>query len=333
MRYSLVTTTNHDYNVFVSTHPHGHLFQSYEWGEVKRYSGWEPIRLSMERSGEVVAGVSLLKRTLVRGWSILYAPRGPVLDFRDEIIFNSFIRKIQRLARQEKAILLKVDPNISIQHKLIAADLKSVGFVPSSNHILPGGIQPRSSYVCTLPYPAKRQLALIIAHGKEHQLFLERATNESHVRIFYGLLLEFARMTNTHIRSYDYFATLWRQFCQSRGHLFLVKQGSTVLGGAFAIGYGSVMYNLYNVSRSDIQNLYPDTFLHAILLNWAYSHGYHYYETIDPIMFHKKKPGKDPRPWLSKLKQLNHLGEFDLPLSSKYLIYRALAPLYYWSMH
>ena len=31
----------------------GHVFQSYEWGEFKRRLGWRPIRVVLERNGEV----------------------------------------------------------------------------------------------------------------------------------------------------------------------------------------------------------------------------------------------------------------------------------------
>ena len=32
----------------------GHILQSYEWGEVKRELNWEPVRLVLEREGQVI---------------------------------------------------------------------------------------------------------------------------------------------------------------------------------------------------------------------------------------------------------------------------------------
>jgi len=32
-----------NYNEFVRNHPKGHFLQTWEWGEVKRGMGWEPL--------------------------------------------------------------------------------------------------------------------------------------------------------------------------------------------------------------------------------------------------------------------------------------------------
>ena len=58
----------------------GHLFQSYEWGEMKRTLNWRPVRLVLERDGQV-AGVGqflVYKTPLVPG-ALMYSAKGPWL--------------------------------------------------------------------------------------------------------------------------------------------------------------------------------------------------------------------------------------------------------------
>ena len=43
------------FNAFLARHPKGHILQTWEWGEVKASTGWQPIRLLAERNGEPVA--------------------------------------------------------------------------------------------------------------------------------------------------------------------------------------------------------------------------------------------------------------------------------------
>ena len=75
------------FNDFMAWGPKGHVLQSYEWGEVKRHTGWEPIRLLVMDEGKPIAGISILKRRLpIPGFNkcIFYAPRGPVADYNDK---------------------------------------------------------------------------------------------------------------------------------------------------------------------------------------------------------------------------------------------------------
>ena len=48
------------FNAFLARHPKGHILQTWEWGEVKASTGWQPIRLLAERNGEPVARIHAL---------------------------------------------------------------------------------------------------------------------------------------------------------------------------------------------------------------------------------------------------------------------------------
>src|SRR3989442_660254 len=111
MRARIAADEEHErYNAFVSTSPYADVMQSWEWGEVKRRSGWTPRRFVVESDGgRVVGAAQVLGRRPVRGAPrLLYAPRGPVVEgFRDEAL-GALVGEIRE--RAGNAFLLKCDP-------------------------------------------------------------------------------------------------------------------------------------------------------------------------------------------------------------------------------
>jgi len=93
------------FDAFIASHPKGHFLQSYGWGEVKRATGWQPLRLLLEKGGAPVAAASLLKRPIPRTpYCILYCPWGPVVDFHQGEVFSHLMAAIDRVARRQRAV-------------------------------------------------------------------------------------------------------------------------------------------------------------------------------------------------------------------------------------
>ena len=118
------------WNQLISHLPNPHFLQSYEWGQVKEKYGWEPIYLAWDSQGKMKQEIGLstfpfypsaaalvLKRPVLRkGFaarlSILYAPKGPLLDWANEPLRNRVLNDLQNLAKKEGAIFLKIDPDV-----------------------------------------------------------------------------------------------------------------------------------------------------------------------------------------------------------------------------
>src|SRR5919202_5600324 len=63
----------------------GHILQSYEWGEFKRELNWEPVRVVLERDGQVAGlGQFLLYDTPLVPGTLMYCTKGPWLPWGDE---------------------------------------------------------------------------------------------------------------------------------------------------------------------------------------------------------------------------------------------------------
>jgi lipid II:glycine glycyltransferase (peptidoglycan interpeptide bridge formation enzyme) len=86
------------------------FLQSWAWGEMQTSLGVRFWRLIVEDSGAVVATALVLRRDLPFGQSWLYLPRGPIVAEADPAVWNELETYLQKLARQEKSMFVRIDP-------------------------------------------------------------------------------------------------------------------------------------------------------------------------------------------------------------------------------
>ncbi len=106
------------WNVTIANLPSAHFLQTWEWGQVKAHFGWQPIpKIWRDERGEVVAAALVLQRVLpIRGLaarlSLIYVPKGPLLDWQDAGLRQRVLSDLADLARQRGAIFIKIDPDV-----------------------------------------------------------------------------------------------------------------------------------------------------------------------------------------------------------------------------
>jgi len=121
------------WNSIISKLPSPHFLQTYEWGQVKAKFGWQPIYIVWDEQGNMQvekdvshlsslvfppsAAALILKRQILRNGfaarlSILYSPKGPLLDWVNESLRNRVLNDLQSLAKRQGAIFLKMDPDV-----------------------------------------------------------------------------------------------------------------------------------------------------------------------------------------------------------------------------
>ena len=118
------------WNSLISSLPNPHFLQTYEWGQVKAKYGWQPIYLAWDENGKMKeekalssfvfpasAAALVLKRTISMGamsarLSILYTPKGPLLDWANEPLRNRVLSDLQSFAKRQGGIFLKMNPDV-----------------------------------------------------------------------------------------------------------------------------------------------------------------------------------------------------------------------------
>ncbi len=106
------------WNDIIRILPNAHLLQTREWSLIKDPLGWSPLAYTWEdEAGCCKAACLILKRRVrilpgLLSASILYAPKGPLLDWHDPSLVDDVLADLIQIARQEKSIFIKMDPDI-----------------------------------------------------------------------------------------------------------------------------------------------------------------------------------------------------------------------------
>jgi len=119
--------------------PHGDVFQSHAWGEVKRGLGWTPLRYLIESEGRQVAVCFVQERPVVRlrglrGFRVHYAPRAPILLEPTASAAGIALAGLRRLAAERGSVTLTIDPSWDVRTELAAA-LPASGFQPAARDV------------------------------------------------------------------------------------------------------------------------------------------------------------------------------------------------------
>jgi len=275
------------FDEFVKNHPKGHILQSYAWGEVKGKTGWKPIRLVVENKGNIVASALILKRSLpFLRKSIFYIPRGPVLDYKDQKVFDFLLNAIKELAKKEKAILLKIDPDIPSSHEDIKEILEKRGFKLAVKAIGFEGIQPKYVFRLDLRKPLEEirknfhpKTRYNIGLAQRKGVEIKNDCSFEDLSTFYKILEETALRDHFLIRSYNYFVILWKELVE-RGYakLFLAYYKGKAIAGTLAFIFGDKAWYVYGASSNEYRNVMPNYLLQWTMICWAYENGCNLYD-------------------------------------------------------
>lgn len=113
--YKLINLEKKEYENFVKNNTFkSHFLQSYAWGEFsKKMKNLTPYYLGLvDENKNIVASALLLRKHLPLKYSYFYSPRGFVLNYEDEKIFNIMTKEVVKFVKEKKGIFLKIDPDI-----------------------------------------------------------------------------------------------------------------------------------------------------------------------------------------------------------------------------
>jgi len=179
--------------------------QSAAWAKIREAQGW---RAEFHQLGSEALPVALvLWRSLPGGRSIAYVPRGPILGESSQL--EAALAKLASIARERRAIFLKVDPEIDAE--LAAGALRAAGFRRAPD------IQP---VIATLELDlAPDEDALFAALEKDTRwsvrqaskrgVTIREASGGDDLRALYDLYAETGQRAGFITRAWDYYRRMW----------------------------------------------------------------------------------------------------------------------------
>jgi peptidoglycan pentaglycine glycine transferase (the first glycine) len=263
--------------------PGGHLLQSWAWGALKARFGWRAQRVA---AGPACAQV--LYRALPGGLgTIAYVPKGPAVDCTDpaqgEAALRALLAAIEPLARQQRAICLKIEPDLEekpTRRSRQRERLVGLGFRPS-----PQTVQPRSTLAVDLDADPEELLGRMKQKTRYNVRLaarkgvVVRAGGEADLPAFFQMMEVTAGRDDFGIHSRAYYETVHRLFVPyGRGRLLLAEHEGELLAGLVVLRFHDTAIYMYGASSDQKRNLMPTYLLQWEAMQWAREQGCRTYD-------------------------------------------------------
>lgn len=297
------------WNKIISKLPNPHFLQTCEWGQVKAKYGWIPYYAIWDANGEfhvekditrlssldfpIVAAALILKRQILsRGFaarlSLLYAPKGPLLDWNNEPLRMRVLDDLQSFARKQGAIFLKLDPDVVLGRgvpgsagevldksgQAVLSNLKRRGWMYSSDQI-----QFRNTVLVDL-IAAEDEILMRMKPKTRYNVRLAekkgvtvRAGRVGDLPMLYKMYAETSVRDGFVIRDEDYYMGVWKSFMSNLETLnlsnlpvcvpLIAEVDGEPVAAIFLFMFAERAYYVYGMSRNAHREKMP-----AYLLQW-----------------------------------------------------------------
>lgn len=108
---SEISQSEHD--TFVEKHPLCNLLQSSKWAKVK--DNWDSAIIGVYDDDQLVASSLVLIKKLPLGFTMLYTPRGPIMDYHNSGLVKFFMEEFTKFAKTKRCLFIKMDPGIHLR--------------------------------------------------------------------------------------------------------------------------------------------------------------------------------------------------------------------------
>ena len=236
----------HQWNAIVASRPSYDLCQGWEWGEVQRYTGVIPHRFAVVVGTRCIAAVSVTCRRLPGlPYSILYASRGPLIDWHDEHAWDGLRLLIRELVDRCRPIFLRVSPAVAHDDAAAGQALARHGFRPISDDwttwnaarvVLTLGLDgDEAALRGRLRKGARRDLAA----GERRGAQVRAARDHADLVAFHRLTVVAGREKGYPVRPFGHLEKLWHAYVEpGNGVLLLTEHEGALIGGLLGLRFG-----------------------------------------------------------------------------------------------
>ncbi|MGZ9164613.1 MAG: lipid II:glycine glycyltransferase FemX [Anaerolineales bacterium] len=293
---------SNSWNSIISKLPNPHFLQTHEWGQVKALYGWTPLyavwtddgRFSVFKdtdnwsvnTGYSIAACLILKKTIPMGGlsarlSILYAPKGPLLDWTNESLRDRVLDDLQSFAKKQGAIFLKMDPDVVLGRgvpageddvvdnggQAVMSELKQRGWRSSSDQI-----QFRNTVLINLKPSEEEMLARMKQKTRynirlaEKKGVVVRIGTPRDLPMLYKMYAETSVRDGFVIRDEGYYQTVWQTFMSSKEPTcepLIAEVNGESVAAIFVFYFVGSAYYVYGMSHSSHREKMP-----TYLLQW-----------------------------------------------------------------
>lgn len=273
--------------------PNAHILQSWAWGAFKSRQGWQALPLLFESGGRSVAAAMVLRRRLpLLPASVLYVPRGPALDWDDATLAAEVLGELERLARRQRAVLLKIDPDVYFPDA-------APGFSPRPANApeVAGLLAARGWQLSAQPIQFANTVLLDLNHSEEDLMAGMKQKSRYNTRLarrrgvtvrlgtgadldlFLDLYAETAQRDGFPIRPRAYYLDAWSSFLNlGQARLLLAEVEGEAVAGLILLLFGPTAWYMYGASSTRHRERMPNNLLQWEAIRQAQAAGCSLYD-------------------------------------------------------
>lgn len=273
-------TSRDEWNYTVLGFPGCDLRQSYEWGELMRSQGWEPLRLAAFNGSRCLVAMSVLAKRMPGLGSVLYAPRGPLIESGAYPAWESLQALVRHVGDTTGGIFLRVSPAEPIDGADRLSELHEMGFsrLPDFWSVWN---TPRNVMRLSLDGTERDILARMtkrrrryIVNRSEGAVAVQREWGLEAVKVFHGMLLEHGARNHYPVRGWPYFEAFYRQFAREDAlALMTARMSDGPVSATLGVRFGPVAHAIYAPSTLAARETRAGEMVEWEWIRWAKAAG------------------------------------------------------------
>lgn len=280
---------------FIMKHPLATIHQTPEWGhfQAKLPSRGKSWIIVLESSNKILGGTLLIRHKLPKGYSWLYAPRGPLLDYDSKNVheqMDALLEIIKKIAAEEKSIFLRIDPKherseCSSQEKFCEAKHLFPNFHPIKH-----GFQPEHTLILDLD-KSESQLMLEMKPKGRYNIRLASKKGvtirtadfqnfkkfEKDLQDFYKILTETTTRDGFSGHDIKFYEEMLQNLKQN-ALLYLAEFEGKIIAGSINTNFKDTATYYFGASSNEYRNLMAPYLLHWQAIQDAKHNGYKHYD-------------------------------------------------------
>jgi lipid II:glycine glycyltransferase (peptidoglycan interpeptide bridge formation enzyme) len=287
--YSLNVISNPSeayWNELLMELPGAHILQSQQWAEIKRQNGWLAEYLLWIGPDQKPAAAAVLhrKRVPMLPVCLLYAPRGPLLDWSNAGLRHQVLADLHRHARENQAIFLKIDPEVPLawsEDPLARVDEDAVGLQVRTEMERAGWIfsQDQLQFRNTVLLDISPSEDVLLQRMKQKTRYNIRLAERKGVvirdgttadlELLYHMYAETSMRDHFAIRSKEYYLDVWSRLMRNGiAQPLIAEVGGQPVSAVIVFIFARRGYYFYGMSTEAHRDKMPNHLLqwHAILL-------------------------------------------------------------------
>ncbi|MEI7818654.1 MAG: peptidoglycan bridge formation glycyltransferase FemA/FemB family protein [bacterium] len=266
---------------------HGHIYQSYLWGEYKAGYDWRPHRLIWENDTERVA-VQLISKTAPGFGSLWYVPKAPgmFVDYKpgkkEMTRFKKFTNELtDYISKHDKsAYMIMIDPELldgSFNPKQAGWE-KSHHDLQFKATIIVDIDQDDEALLSSFKQKTRYNIRLATKKGV---IIEKRPATDEMVDTMYDLMRATQGRAGFFLRPKEAFKAYWQLLAESGlGQFFVAVHEGEILAAEYAMIFGDKAYYKEGGSSGVKRNLMAPYLLQYEVMRWARDKGAKEYDLI-----------------------------------------------------